>query len=137
MRPNGTVTVWRLRARKRLAQHDLPSIVYAMRLEPALRDAEPDRDNLRRLSLLRSATAAINDAATWLPPARVPISLLKGHVGMAPVRKRNFGQLHLAVRLVHDRVAELKWLDEGNGVKRYPVMYNDFCLLYTSDAADE
>ena len=27
---------------------------------------------------------------------------------MAPVRKRNFGQLHLAVRLVHDRVAEIE-----------------------------
>jgi len=33
------------------------------------------------------------------------------------------------VVFVHDRVAELKWLDEGNGVKRYPVMYNDFVLV--------
>ena len=33
------------------------------------------------------------------------------------------------VVFVHDRVAELKWLDEGNGVKRYPVMYNDFVLI--------
>jgi tungstate transport system substrate-binding protein len=33
------------------------------------------------------------------------------------------------VVFVHDRAAELKWLDEGNGVKRYPVMYNDFVLI--------
>jgi tungstate transport system substrate-binding protein len=33
------------------------------------------------------------------------------------------------VVFVHDRAAELKWLDEGNGVKRYPVMYNDFVLV--------
>ena len=33
------------------------------------------------------------------------------------------------VVFVHDRVAELKWLEEGNGVKRYPVMYNDFVLI--------
>ena len=26
-------------------------------------------------------------------------------------------------------IAELKWLGEGNGVKRYPVMYNDFVLI--------
>ena len=30
---------------------------------------------------------------------------------------------------VHDKAAELKWLAEGNGVKRYPVMYNDFILI--------
>ena len=33
------------------------------------------------------------------------------------------------VVFVHDRVAELKWLAEGNGVTRYPVMYNDFVLI--------
>jgi tungstate transport system substrate-binding protein len=33
------------------------------------------------------------------------------------------------VVFVHDRAAELKWLDEGHGVKRYPVMYNDFALI--------
>ena len=33
------------------------------------------------------------------------------------------------VVFVHDRAAELKWLAEGNGVKRYPVMYNDFVLI--------
>lgn len=33
------------------------------------------------------------------------------------------------VVFVHDRAAELKWLDEGHGVKRYPVMYNDFVLI--------
>ncbi len=33
------------------------------------------------------------------------------------------------VVFVHDRPAELKWLGEGNGVKRYPVMYNDFVLI--------
>ena len=33
------------------------------------------------------------------------------------------------VVFVHDRAAELKWLDEGQGVKRYPVMYNDFVLI--------
>ena len=33
------------------------------------------------------------------------------------------------VVFVHDRAAELRWLDEGNGVKRYPVMYNDFVLI--------
>ncbi|MGE5105311.1 MAG: extracellular solute-binding protein [Betaproteobacteria bacterium] len=33
------------------------------------------------------------------------------------------------VVFVHDRVAELKWLAEGNGVRRYPVMYNDFVLI--------
>ena len=33
------------------------------------------------------------------------------------------------VVLVHDRAAELEWLDEGQGVKRYPVMYNDFVLI--------
>ena len=58
------VTSRRLGARKLLAQHDLSSIVHAMRLEPALRNVEPDRDDLHRLSLLRSSTAAINDAAT-------------------------------------------------------------------------
>ena len=56
------------------------------------------------------------------------ISLLKGHVGMALVRKRNFGQLGAAVRLAHDRVAEIEafesaldaslrvhWADAGRG----------------------
>jgi tungstate transport system substrate-binding protein len=33
------------------------------------------------------------------------------------------------VVFVHDKPAELKWLGEGNGVKRYPVMYNDFVLI--------
>ena len=33
------------------------------------------------------------------------------------------------VVFVHDKAAELKWLEEGNGVKRYPVMYNDFVLI--------
>ena len=33
------------------------------------------------------------------------------------------------VVFVHDKAAELKWLAEGNGVKRYPVMYNDFVLI--------
>ena len=33
------------------------------------------------------------------------------------------------VVFVHDKGAELKWLAEGNGVKRYPVMYNDFVLI--------
>jgi tungstate transport system substrate-binding protein len=33
------------------------------------------------------------------------------------------------VVFVHDKAAELKWLADGNGVKRYPVMYNDFVLI--------
>jgi len=33
------------------------------------------------------------------------------------------------VVFVHDRVAEDKYLAEGQGVKRYPVMYNDFVLI--------
>ncbi|MGE5088513.1 MAG: substrate-binding domain-containing protein [Candidatus Levyibacteriota bacterium] len=33
------------------------------------------------------------------------------------------------VVFVHDRVAELRFLAEGHGVKRYPVMYNDFVLV--------
>ena len=33
------------------------------------------------------------------------------------------------VVFVHDKAAELKWLAEGNGVRRYPVMYNDFVLI--------
>jgi len=33
------------------------------------------------------------------------------------------------VVFVHDRVAEEKFLAEGGGVKRYPVMYNDFVLI--------
>jgi tungstate transport system substrate-binding protein len=33
------------------------------------------------------------------------------------------------VVFVHDKAAKLKWLAEGNGVKRYPVMYNDFVLI--------
>jgi len=33
------------------------------------------------------------------------------------------------VVFVHDKAAELKWLAEGEGVKRYPVMYNDFILV--------
>jgi len=33
------------------------------------------------------------------------------------------------VVFVHDKAAEEKWLAEGNGVKRYPVMYNDFVLI--------
>ena len=32
------------------------------------------------------------------------------------------------VVFVHDKAAEHKWLAEGEGVKRYPVMYNDFVL---------
>jgi hypothetical protein len=57
------MTVRRSGARELLAPHDLPSIVHAMRLEPAPRSVEPDRDDLRRLSLLRSSTATIDDAA--------------------------------------------------------------------------
>jgi tungstate transport system substrate-binding protein len=33
------------------------------------------------------------------------------------------------VVFVHDKAAELKWLAEGEGVTRYPVMYNDFILV--------
>jgi len=33
------------------------------------------------------------------------------------------------VVFVHDRAAEMKWLKEGNGVRRFPVMYNDFILV--------
>jgi tungstate transport system substrate-binding protein len=33
------------------------------------------------------------------------------------------------VVFVHDKASEEKWLAEGNGVKRYPVMYNDFVLV--------
>lgn len=33
------------------------------------------------------------------------------------------------VVFVHDKAAELKWLAEGEGVARYPVMYNDFILV--------
>jgi len=33
------------------------------------------------------------------------------------------------VVFVHAKSAELKFLDEGQGVKRYPVMYNDFVLI--------
>ena len=33
------------------------------------------------------------------------------------------------VVFVHDKAAEDKWLAEGNGVKRHPVMYNDFVLI--------
>jgi tungstate transport system substrate-binding protein len=33
------------------------------------------------------------------------------------------------VVFVHARSAELKFLSEGQGVKRYPVMYNDFVLI--------
>ena len=33
------------------------------------------------------------------------------------------------VVFVHDKAAELEWLRAGNGVKRYPVMYNDFVLI--------
>ena len=33
------------------------------------------------------------------------------------------------VVLVHDRVAEEKFMAEGEGVRRYPVMYNDFVLI--------
>ena len=33
------------------------------------------------------------------------------------------------VVFVHDKVAEQTWLSEGHGVKRYPVMYNDFVLI--------
>jgi len=37
------------------------------------------------------------------------------------------------VVFVHDKAAEDKWLAEGNGVKRYPVMYNDFVLIGPKD----
>jgi tungstate transport system substrate-binding protein len=41
------------------------------------------------------------------------------------------------VVFVHARSAELKFLSEGQGVKRYPVMYNDFVLIGPkSDPAD-
>ena len=33
------------------------------------------------------------------------------------------------VVFVHDRAAEEKFLAEGHGVKRYPVMYNDFVIV--------
>ena len=33
------------------------------------------------------------------------------------------------VVFVHDQVAEEKFLAEGHGVKRYPVMYNDFVIV--------
>jgi tungstate transport system substrate-binding protein len=33
------------------------------------------------------------------------------------------------VVFVHAKIAELKFLAEGHGVKRYPVMYNDFVLV--------
>jgi tungstate transport system substrate-binding protein len=33
------------------------------------------------------------------------------------------------VVFVHAKSAELKFLEEGQGVKRYPVMYNDFVLI--------
>ena len=33
------------------------------------------------------------------------------------------------VVLVHDRAAEEKFIDEGEGVRRHPVMYNDFVLI--------
>jgi tungstate transport system substrate-binding protein len=33
------------------------------------------------------------------------------------------------VVFVHDEAAELKFMAEGQGVKRYPVMYNDFVLV--------
>ncbi|HZQ62929.1 MAG TPA: substrate-binding domain-containing protein, partial [Casimicrobiaceae bacterium] len=33
------------------------------------------------------------------------------------------------VVFVHARAAEEKFLAEGHGVKRYPVMYNDFVLI--------
>ena len=69
MRPNDTGMIQGLGARKLLAQHDLPSIVQALRLEPALRNVEPDRDDLHRLSLLHSSAATINDAAIRSPPA--------------------------------------------------------------------
>jgi hypothetical protein len=60
------------------------------------------------LSLLRSSTATINDAATWSPSAGGINLTLKGHVGMVPIRERNFGQLGAAVRLAYDRVAEIE-----------------------------
>src|SRR5947199_6868361 len=33
------------------------------------------------------------------------------------------------VVFVHDRAAEDKFMSEGQGVRRYPVMYNDFLLI--------
>ena len=33
------------------------------------------------------------------------------------------------VVFVHDRAAEDKFMSEGEGVRRYPVMYNDFVLI--------
>ncbi len=33
------------------------------------------------------------------------------------------------VVFVHDQVAEEKFVAEGNGVRRFPVMYNDFVLI--------
>jgi tungstate transport system substrate-binding protein len=33
------------------------------------------------------------------------------------------------VVFVHDRVGEMKFLEEGNATKRYDVMYNDFVLI--------
>ncbi|HEX4236555.1 MAG TPA: substrate-binding domain-containing protein, partial [Xanthobacteraceae bacterium] len=37
------------------------------------------------------------------------------------------------VVLVHDKSAEEKFLAEGEGVKRFPVMYNDFVLIGPKD----
>jgi tungstate transport system substrate-binding protein len=37
------------------------------------------------------------------------------------------------VVLVHARSAELKFVADGDGVKRYPVMYNDFVLIGPAD----
>lgn len=37
------------------------------------------------------------------------------------------------ILFVHDRVAEEKFVADGYGVKRYPVMYNDFVLIGPKD----
>ena len=46
--------------------------------------------------------------------------MLKGHVGTAPVRKRNFGQLCAAVRPAHDRVAEIGAFESALDVSYRP-----------------
>src|SRR3954467_2988976 len=108
MRPDGTVAVRRLGVHGILTQHDRPSVVHVVHLEPALRTAKPHCDDVHRSSLLRSSPATINDAATWSPSAGGINLTLKGHAGMVPIRGRNLGQLGAAVRFAYNRVAEIE-----------------------------
>jgi len=41
---------------------------------------------------------------------------MQEHVGIAPARKRNFGQLCAAVRLAHDKVAEIEAFENALNV---------------------